>query len=138
MGWRRRVGLRGIFAIAVAAASACGSVTAIDQNDASATAGPAAGPAGRNPGPGKAPGSGSGGAGGSVTVDVAAALPCAVCAQADACCKAGGRGGCGYTAACAAAGTSDEQQLRVAVCQSVLSVDVDGGGTHCKRRMEVR
>src|SRR5580765_7622730 len=140
MGRRRRVGLRGIFAIAIAvaaAAAACGSVTAIDQSDASGSAGPGAGTANRNAGPEKASGGGSGGAGGA-TIDVSAALPCAVCALADACCKGAGRGGCGYLAACVPAGTTDEQQLHMAVCQSMVSAGVDGGAPHCKHRMEVR
>src|SRR5436190_13024709 len=98
MGRARRLGLpgillgllSGILSIVVAVGSSCGSVTAIEQNDASTAvaAEPGAGAGGGNAAPGKDPG-GSGGAGGAAAPQVAM-LPCSVCARADACCKAEG------------------------------------------------
>jgi len=130
--------------IAVGSASACGSVTAIEQSDA------CAGDAGGGCSPAAATGAGT--AGRNAAKDPASArdagtpaagqvvmLPCTVCARADACCKAEGLGGCDYTAACAAASTTDEQQLRIALCQAAIDPKSSKGGPHCApRRGEVQ
>ena len=129
MGRAQRLGLPGVFAIAMAvgSAQACGSVTAIEPSDA----GPGAGATSSNAAPAKDPG--GGGAGGAAAPQVAM-LPCSVCARADACCKAEGLGGCDYTAACTSASTSDEQQLRIALCQVAVDPGKGKGGPRCAPR----
>src|SRR5690242_20376169 len=136
MGRARRLGLRGILSIVavVGSAQACGSVTAVDENDASTSvaADRGAGTAGRNTAPAKDPG-GIAGTGGAAAPQVAM-LPCSVCARADACCKAEGLGGCVYTAACTSASTSGEQQLWIAMCQAAVDPGPGKGGPRCAPR----
>src|ERR1044071_7016454 len=135
MGRARRSGLPGMLLIvaAIGSAPACGSVTAVEQSDASTSIAddPGAGTASRNTAPGKD--SGGGGAGGA-TAPTVAMLPCSVCARADACCKAEGLGGCVYTAACTSASTSGEQQLWIAVCEAAVDPGPGKGGPHCAPR----
>jgi len=74
----------------------------------------------RAPTPAPGTDAGLGGGPGVVTTEVTM-LPCTVCAHADACCRAGGFDDCTYAAACTGAHSTDEQQLRVAMCQAVVS-----------------
>jgi hypothetical protein len=127
-------------------ASACGPARSAEQRDT--CVGPADAGAGCvAPGTARSDPGGTGGTGSSSgtddPVDGGGAdalpveimmLPCAVCARADNCCKARGEGGCGYTAACSSAHTTDEQQLRVAVCLAVVGPDGPAGVPRCGRR----
>jgi hypothetical protein len=139
-GRRRRLAAALWIGIAGWCLSACDPPPSGEPRDACAQVGDAGGgcpaPAvasGQDAGPSAAPAAdgGSGDAPGVVTATDVIMLPCTVCAHADACCKAQGLGDCGYVAACTGAHTGDEQQLRLAMCQAVVSGDPVPGRAHC-------
>ena len=57
-----------------------------------------------------------------------AAFPCAVCARAEACCKAAGGADCNHAAACASA-TGSAQQFYLASCRAALEAWSSGAKT---------
>jgi hypothetical protein len=56
---------------------------------------------------------------------------CRICRRAENCCKAAGRADCGYTAACANASTSDEQNQILVLCYALVDSGHDPTGRRC-------
>ena len=56
---------------------------------------------------------------------------CTICRRAENCCKASGHADCGYTAACANASTSDEQNQILIFCYALVDSGHDPAGRRC-------
>jgi hypothetical protein len=115
-------------AVPMLAASGCGDAKptdAVNNQTGSAATGGATGSAGSG-GFGLAGASGSsGGASLTDTYDPG----CALCARAEACCKAEGLTDCNYAAACANASNAEKAAFYVAFCRMVLDAASSGKRT---------
>ena len=115
-------------AVPILAAWGCGDATptAAVQNQ---TESPATGGATGNAGSGGAGMAGASGSSGGATRTDTYNPGCALCARAEACCKAEGLADCNYAAACAKANNAEKAAFYMALCRMVLDAASSGTRT---------